>query len=232
MRLRAAKWPVASTMYTGWVTNRTRAPLVRGMVGFNSPKGDLAFGDVVRRRIGSDQGATGQRERGREEHEEWAKASHADSSSIRGSRIWKRAPPSGPSSTEIVPPKARTWSRTSASPRAGAAGHAPIIRRATAKESLEDRFAFFERHPRTGVVDVDGELAVGVIEPHGCRSFGVAMGVINQVGDNTLESSTVHRDHWIANGGGDFDGGLVESVATRGPSAHFGAPVRPRPRSR
>ena len=122
-----------------------------------------------------------------------AKTSHGDPSSTRGSRIWKRAPALG--ALEYVN-RAAEGTHVVAHQRqaeAGAARHAPVVGRASAKEPLEDLLALLSGNARTGVVDVDRELASLVVAvARAAASAGVVVGVVDQVGHHAFEAASVH----------------------------------------
>jgi len=102
-------------MYTGWEMKRTRPLFVPGMVLPSSRRGRAGSDHLRRGGVGPSctRPARGRRGQAREE---CAVASRL-LALHDGQQNLKSGAPFGLSDTVIVPPKARTWSRTSARPR-------------------------------------------------------------------------------------------------------------------
>jgi hypothetical protein len=102
---------------------------------------------------------------------------------------------------------------------AGAPRDSTIVGGATAKESFKYPFALVDGNARAGVVHVDGNVATDALHADRHRALGVAVGVVDEVGDHALEPASVDSHDWIANGGTDRHGRFVQLVA-RGRRTH------------
>jgi len=114
-----------------------------------------------------------------------------------GQQNLKSGAPSGLSDTVIARRSARTWSRTSARPR-------PVPRampRSWAARPAKERSKTCSRSSTgtpIGVVDVHRKLRFLHVDTHRGRARGVAVGVIDHVGDDPFEAPSVDEHEGIA----------------------------------
>ena len=79
-------------------------------------------------------------------------------------------------------------------PEAGAVAESAAPARGAPREPLEDPVPLLGSDARPGVLDEEAHGVAVILDGQQCHTAGVALRVLEQVGENPLETTLVHQD--------------------------------------